>query len=98
MVNQNFGPAQLAVWLAMNLTFVIGTVGTALAPLALGGLSRENARTALPGGLLAGLVFTGALLLRRGVGAPLDPEFTWSLRELGATEPLIPRQDARRAS
>jgi hypothetical protein len=94
MVNQNFGPAQLAVWLAMNLTFVIGTVGTALAPLALGGLSRENARRALPGGLLAGLVFTGALLLRRGVGAPLDPEFTWSLRwslrELGATEPLVP--------
>ena len=90
MVNLNFGPAQLAAWLAMNLTFVIGTVGTALAPLALGSLSRENARTALPGGLLAAPVFTGELLLRRGVGAPLDPEFTWSLRELGTTEPLVP--------
>lgn len=69
MVNLNFGPAQLAAWLAMNLTFVSGTVGTALAPLALGSLSRENARTAPPGGLLAALVFTGELLLRRGGGS-----------------------------
>jgi hypothetical protein len=84
------GLADLPAWLAMNLTLVIGTLGGALAPLALGCLSRENVRTALPGGLLAAAVLTGELFLRNGVGGPLDPEFTWSLRELGATEALVP--------
>lgn len=84
------GLADLPGWLAMNLTLVVGTLGGALAPLALGSLSRENARTALPGGLLAATALSGELFLRKGVGGPLDPEFTWSLRELGATEALVP--------
>lgn len=84
------GLADLPAWLAMNLTLVIGTLGGALAPLALGSLSRENVRTALPGGLLAAAVLSGELFTRKGVGGPLDPEFTWSLRELGATEALVP--------
>jgi hypothetical protein len=83
------GLADLPAWLAMNLTLVIGTLGGALTPLALGSLSRENARMALPGGLLAAAVLSGELFLRKGVGGPLDPEFTWSLRELGATEALV---------
>src|SRR5260370_14933625 len=90
MVTMKFGLADLAAWLAMNLTLVIGTLGGALAPLALGSLSRENARMAIPGGLLAAAVLSSELLFRKGVGAPLDPEFTWSLRELGATEALVP--------
>ncbi|MGH7334839.1 MAG: glycosyltransferase family 39 protein [Candidatus Rokuibacteriota bacterium] len=84
------GLADLPAWLAMNLTLVIGTLGGALAPLALGSLSRENVRRALPGGLLAAALLSGGLLFRKGVGGPLDPEFTWSLRELGATEALVP--------
>jgi hypothetical protein len=90
MANVSLGPAQLAVWLAMALTFLSGILGVALAPLALGSLSRENVRAALPGGLVVATVFTVVLLVRQGVGAPLDPEFTWSLRELGATEALVP--------
>lgn len=90
MANVSMGPAQLAVWLAMALTFLGGILGVALAPLALGSLSRENVRAALPGGVLVAAGFALELLVRQGVGAPLDPEFTWSLRELGATEPLVP--------
>ena len=92
MVTMKFGLglADLPAWLAMNLTLVIGTLGGALAPLALGGLSREIARTALPGGWLAAALLTGELFLRNGIGGPLDPEFIWSLHELGATEALVP--------
>jgi hypothetical protein len=89
-VSRTFDLVQLGPWLLANLTVVIGTLGAALAPLALGGLSRENARLALPGGLLAAAALTGSLVLRGGIGAPLDPEFIWSLRELGATEALVP--------
>ena len=89
-VNFTFDAAQLGRWLLANLTVVVGTLGVALAPLALGSLSRENLRVALPVGLLAGAALTGALFLRDGIGAPLDPEFIWSLRELGATEALVP--------
>ena len=83
-------PAALPTWLAMNLTVAIGTLGTALVPLALGGLGRENARTALPGGVLVAAALWAELFLREHAPAPLDPEFTWSLRELGGTETLVP--------
>jgi Dolichyl-phosphate-mannose-protein mannosyltransferase len=81
---------ELPRWLAFNLTVVIGTLGNALAPLALGSLVRENARAALPGALLITTALSAELVLREGVRAPLDPEFTWSLRELGAMESLLP--------
>lgn len=90
MVTLKFALAQLPAWLAMNLTLVVGTLGGALVPLALSSLSRENARIALPGGVLAASLLSAELFLRTGVGGPLDPEFTWSLRELGATEALVP--------
>ena len=80
----------LPAWLAMHLTVVIGTLGTALVPLALGSLGRENVRAALPGALLLAAGLSAGLLLRERVAAPLDPEFTWSLRELGGTETLVP--------
>jgi len=89
-VNTTFSLLQIAHWSVVNLIVVIGTLGAALAPLALGSLSRENARVALPAGLLVGAALTGALALRSGTGAPLDPEFMWSLHELGATEALVP--------
>ncbi|HEX7214073.1 MAG TPA: hypothetical protein VF578_07675, partial [Methylomirabilota bacterium] len=89
-VNFTFDGLQLLRWLLANLTVVVGTLGIALAPLALGNLSRERARVVLPVGLLAAAALTGTLLARGGVGAPLDPEFIWSLRELGATEALVP--------
>jgi Dolichyl-phosphate-mannose-protein mannosyltransferase len=82
--------AALPAWLAMNFTVVVGTLGTALAPLALGSLGRENARAALPGALLVAGALWAELFLREQVLAPLDPEFTWSLRELGGTETLVP--------
>jgi hypothetical protein len=78
------------LWLLANLIIVVGTLGTVLAPLALGSLSRENARVALPAGLLVGAVLTGMLAFRGGADAPLDPVFIWSFRELGATEALVP--------
>jgi hypothetical protein len=90
MATLRFGLEELPTWLAMNLTVVIGTLGGALAPLALGSLSRENMRAALPGALLVAAALSAELLLRERVRAPLDPEFTWSLRELGATESLVP--------
>ena len=86
----HFSLAQLGEWLLANLIVVIGTLGGALVPLALGSLSRENARAALPGGVLLAAALTGTLFLRNGVGGPLDPEFIWSLHELGATEALVP--------
>jgi hypothetical protein len=88
--NVHLSVAQLGTWLLANLIVVVGTLGGALVPLALGGLTRENARAALPGGLLLAAALTGALYLRGGVGGPLDPEFIWSVRELGATEALVP--------
>jgi hypothetical protein len=90
MANVRVGLEQLPKWLAMNLSVVIGTLGSALAPLALGSLSRENMRAVLPGALLVAAALSADLLLRERVRAPLDPEFTWSLWELGATESLVP--------
>jgi hypothetical protein len=84
------GLDQLPWWLVLNLTVAVGALGIALIPLALGGLSRENARVALPAGLAGGAVLAAELWRRHGAGAPLDPEFIWSLRELGATEALVP--------
>ena len=90
MANVRVGLEELPKWLAMNLTVVVGTLGGALAPLALGSLSRENVRAALPGALPIAAVLSAELLLRDRVRAPLDPEFIWSLRELGGTESLVP--------
>ena len=89
-VSSAFDATGLGVWLLRNVTVVVGMLGAALAPLALGGLTRANARAALPAGLLAAAVLTATLFLRGGVDGPLDPEFTWSLHELGATEALVP--------
>ena len=75
---------------SMNALVVTGVLGSALWPLALGSLSRENVRAALPVALLVAAVLSGELLVREWAAAPLDPEFTWSLRELGATERLVP--------
>jgi hypothetical protein len=83
-------PLALPGWLGANLTVVVGTLGTALAPLALGSLGRENIRAALPPALLVGTGLAAALVLGARFRGPLDPEFTWSLRELGATEALVP--------
>jgi hypothetical protein len=82
--------AALPGWLAIALTVAIGTLGTALAPLALGSLGREKARAALPAALLIAAALVAELVLREGVLGPLDPESTWSLRELGGTETLVP--------
>ena len=85
---------ELPAWLAMHLTVVIGTLGTALVPLALGSLARATARAALPGALLVAAVLSVELGLRENVAAPLDPRFTWSLRELGLTQTLVPPMGA----
>jgi hypothetical protein len=82
--------AWLPTWLAMNVTATVGTLGTALVPLALGSLQRANVRAALPTALLVGAALSSELVLRGRVRAPLDPEFIWSLWELGATETLVP--------
>jgi hypothetical protein len=85
------GLEKLPRWgLAMNALVVTGVLGSALWPLALGSLSRENVRTALPGALLVAAVLSGELLVRECAPAPLDPTFTWSLWELGGTESLVP--------
>jgi hypothetical protein len=84
------GLEKLPRWLAMNALVVTGVLGSALWPLALGSLSRENVRTALPGALLVAAVLSGELLLLERAPTPLDSTFTWSLRELGATESLVP--------
>jgi hypothetical protein len=81
---------RLPAWLAMNLSVVIGTLGTALAPVALGSLGRRAARAALPVALLVAAALSTELVLRGRVLTPLHPEFTWSLRELGGTETLVP--------
>jgi Dolichyl-phosphate-mannose-protein mannosyltransferase len=83
-------PLALPGWLGENLTVVVGTLGTALAPLALGSLGRETIRAAVPAGLLVGTGLAASLVLGARFRGPLDPEFTWSLRELGATEALVP--------
>jgi Dolichyl-phosphate-mannose-protein mannosyltransferase len=84
-------PLALPEWFAANLIVVIGTLGTALAPLALGSLGRANVRAAaLPGAVLVATGPAAAIALGAGFRGPLDPEFTWSLRELGLTEALVP--------
>jgi Dolichyl-phosphate-mannose-protein mannosyltransferase len=82
--------ASLPTWLALNFTVAVGTLGTALAPLALGSLGRENARAALAAALPGAAALSAQLALREQVRTPLHPELTWSLRELGATETLVP--------
>jgi len=84
------GLDQLPSWILTNLTVTVGALGIALVPLALGSLSRETARIGLPAGLAVGALLATRLFLNGGLWAPLDPEFTWSLRELGATEALVP--------
>lgn len=84
------GLEKLPTWLAMNGLVVTGVLASALWPLALGSLSRENVRAALPGALLVAAVLSSELFGREWAAAPLDPTFTWSLRELGATERLVP--------
>ena len=84
------GLEKFPTWLAMNALIVTGVLGSALWPLALGSLSRENVRAALPVALLVATVLSGDLLVREWAPAPLDPTFTWGLRELGATERLVP--------
>ena len=59
------GLEKLPTWLAMNALVVTGVLGSALWPLALGTLSRENVRTALPGGLLVAAVLSGEILVRK---------------------------------
>ena len=90
MASLKIGLEQFPTLLALNFTVVIGTLGGALAPLALGSLSRENVRRALPWALLLGAALAGELLVREGVPAPLDPDFTWSFSELGVAEALVP--------
>jgi hypothetical protein len=83
-------PSWLPMLLARSLTIVIGTVGIALAPLALGGLVRDNARRAWPVALPIAAALSAGLVLSPELRSPLDPEFIWSVRELGATEALVP--------
>ena len=90
------GLEQLPTWLAMNALVVTGVLGSALWPLALGSLSRENVKAALPAALLVAAVLSGELLGSERAAAPFDPAFTWSLRELGATEMLVPLGMPRR--
>jgi hypothetical protein len=82
--------AWLPTWLAMNFAATVGTLGTALVPLALGGLDRVTMRAALPATLLVGATLSAELAMRGSVRAPLDPDFIWSLWELGGTETLVP--------
>jgi hypothetical protein len=82
--------ASLPTWLALHFTVVVGTLGTALVPLALGGLGRENARATLAAALPGAAALSATLVLHQQVRTPLHPEFTWSLRELGGTETLVP--------
>lgn len=84
------GLGKFPAWLTMNALVVTEVLGSALWPLALGSLSRENVRAALPGALLVATVLSSELLVREWAPAPLDPEFIWGLWELGATERLVP--------
>jgi Dolichyl-phosphate-mannose-protein mannosyltransferase len=82
--------AWLPTWLAMNLTATVGTLGTALVPLALGSLDRASVRAAPLVALFLATALSAELVLRGRIRAPLDPEATWSLWELGGTETLVP--------
>ena len=82
--------AWLPTWLVMNFAATVGTLGTALVPLALGSLDRANVRAALPAALLVGAALSAEFAVYRRVRAPLNAEFTWTLWELGGTETLVP--------
>ena len=84
-----FGIPELSKWLAVNLTFVAGTLGIALGPIALGGTDRGTVLAIIVVASVVGVVFLVALFLGWDVSPPLAPGFTWSLRQIGATEEFL---------
>jgi hypothetical protein len=84
-----FGVGYLPEWLAVNLALVVGTLGVALAPLALAGVARKNIRAAVAVAAGVGTILLVAVLVREDLPTPLAYGSTWSLRQLGATEEFL---------
>jgi hypothetical protein len=89
MARLGYGVTRLHQWLAMNLTFVMGTLGVALAPVALGTLSKESARTAVRMAIVVGVALLATALIGWDAPLPLEDGSTWSLQELGGTQSLV---------
>jgi hypothetical protein len=84
-----YGVSGLHQWLAMNLTLVVGTLGVALTPLALGTVSKESVRTAGRMGIVVGVALLAIALIGWDAPVPLQPGSMWSLQELGLTQSLV---------
>jgi Dolichyl-phosphate-mannose-protein mannosyltransferase len=84
-----FGVRELHKWLAINVTLVVGTLGIALAPLALASIFRGTVRAAVMLASTLGVIFLMNLLLGWDVWHPLSFGSTWSVRQLGATEEFL---------
>ena len=82
----------LHLWVVGGLTFLVGALGTALVPLALGCCQRKHLVRGISVCLTVLLLFAVQIWFDRAWSAPLTPGSTWSLFELGATEPLVPNR------
>jgi hypothetical protein len=73
-----------------SLTFIIGALGVALAPLTLASFQRaQRATAAIVLGVLA-VIVAAQSWLKYDYVAPLKSGAMWSFQELGATKPLVP--------
>jgi 4-amino-4-deoxy-L-arabinose transferase-like glycosyltransferase len=86
MAHLKFGIRDLPEWLAVNLTLTVGTLGVALAPVALASISRETLRAGVTAASAIGAIFLVNVLLGWRVWTPLAFGYMWSLQELGLTE------------
>lgn len=89
MAHLIYGVTRLHQWLAMNLILVVGTLGVALTPLALGTVSKESVRTAGRMVIVVGVALLAIALIGWDAPVPLQPGSMWSLQELGLTQSLV---------
>src|SRR5262249_30577472 len=72
-----------------TVTFLAGTLGLALLPLSVGCFSSRRWKVAITTLVLLGAVVTAELATGHDYSPPLAWGQTWSLGELGYTEPLL---------
>ncbi|HWC02661.1 MAG TPA: glycosyltransferase family 39 protein [Methylomirabilota bacterium] len=96
MARLSQGLLRLHQWLGVNFALVVGTLGVALTPLALGTVSKESLRTAGPMVVVVGVGLLATVLVGWNAALPLEHGSTWSLHELAVAESLVGMPPDRR--
>jgi hypothetical protein len=96
MAHLSYGLTRLNQWLGVNFTLVVGTLGLALTPLALGTVSKESLRMAAKMAIAVGSALLATALIGWHASVPLEHGSTWSLQELGGAQLLVGMPPDRR--